>query len=697
MTNHPRRFRLTLRTKFLLLTPILLTIPFVGYQYVQEMESYLREGLENAVLGAARALAGALNDRAELFQSSGMETGPQAGDIYVHPLRQPVEVDGYTADWAGHQERARPLQPFPSDPSLDNARYVSGKFGNYLYFLLQVKDQRLIYREPGDTSASQADHVVIRVSESGKSPRRYVLSTISPGNVVAEVFEQGVGNGRTSRTEYRVKGHWRRSSEGYVLEVRFPLSLAGDNATLSVLDVDTPNVRATRYSSGPKDRHRELGRLVFPSPQLEGLIRGLERTRGRRTWVVDRDGRVIARGGSLARPATESGLNPLYGLILAPPSTNTDTDDAVVSTLSGPEVRAAIDGNPKAGWNPLAGDAGFLVTAAHPIYSEDKIVGAVVVEEATTGIQTVRRQALANLFNKTLLVCLAGGLTLLLFASRTTSRLRRLRDQAEESIDQHGRVSGQFDASGAGDEIGDLSRSMASMMERLRQYTEYLEQLASRLSHELRTPLAVVGSSLDNLRQAHTDDERATYAERAQGGLERLQTILTSMSEAARLEQALASTDKEDFDLNRVIHAAAEAYRSTWPDLDLKCEFPGQPVTCRGAPDLLVQLLDKLVANAREFGRVGEPVLIAVSLGKGPHVRLEVSNHGPLLPAAMQGKLFQSMVSVRQGGRGPTPHLGLGLYVVRLIAEFHGGHAAAANLSDGSGVRVWVELPTLGS
>ncbi|RKZ37094.1 MAG: hypothetical protein DRQ37_02660 [Gammaproteobacteria bacterium] len=222
------------------MAPILLTIPFVGYQYVQEMESYLREGLENAVLGAARALAGALNDRAELFQSSGMEAGPQAGDIYVHPLRQPVEVDGYTDDWTGYQERAQPLQASPSDRSQDNARYVSGKYGNYLYFLLQVKDQRLVYRQPGDTTASQADRVVIRVSEAGKPPRQYVLSTISPGALVADFFAQDAKTGQASRTEYRVQGHWRRSPDGYILEVRLPLHLAGAHATLAVLEVDGP-------------------------------------------------------------------------------------------------------------------------------------------------------------------------------------------------------------------------------------------------------------------------------------------------------------------------------------------------------------------------------------------------------------------------------------------------------------------------
>jgi len=55
--------------------------------------------------------------------------------------------------------------------------------------------------------------------------------------------------------------------------------------------------------------------------------------------------------------------------------------------------------------------------------------------------------------------------------------------------------------------------------------------------------------------------------------------------------------------------------------------------------------------------------------------------------------LFESMISARSERAGSEPHLGLGLYIARLIAEFHGGSIAAANLPDGSGVSVRLTLP----
>ena len=76
--------------------------------------------------------------------------------------------------------------------------------------------------------------------------------------------------------------------------------------------------------------------------------------------------------------------------------------------------------------------------------------------------------------------------------------------------------------------------------------------MASRLSHELRTPIAVVKSSLDMLSHVDDSQQQAIFVERAQSGVNRLSTILNSMSEATRLEHAIAQEDLEPFNLVKV-------------------------------------------------------------------------------------------------------------------------------------------------
>jgi signal transduction histidine kinase len=248
----------------------------------------------------------------------------------------------------------------------------------------------------------------------------------------------------------------------------------------------------------------------------------------------------------------------------------------------------------------------------------------------------------------------------------------------------------------ARDEIGDLARSFSSVVARLGAYATDREALASRLSHELRTPLAIVRSSLDNLRQTPTPPGAQVYLERAQDGLDRLTRILARMSEAARLEHALLDTERMEFDLAAVVAACVEGYRAAYPQRQIAYEPPGAVLPMRGAPDLVAQMLDKLVANAMEFA-TADPVTVALADNEGTAL-LAVSNEGPPLPAGMAGRLFDAMVSVRSGGgASDEPHLGLGLYIVRLVAEFHRGTASADNRTDGRGVVITVTLPLAGA
>ena len=248
----------------------------------------------------------------------------------------------------------------------------------------------------------------------------------------------------------------------------------------------------------------------------------------------------------------------------------------------------------------------------------------------------------------------------------------------------------------AGDEIGDLSRSFSSVLARLAQYAGYRENMASRLSHELRTPLAVVRSSLDNLRLQPLPGEGRVYIDRAQGGLQRLADILTRMSEATRLEQSLHDVERERVDLPALVSGCVDGYRLAYPDRPFALAVPAEPLAIDGAPDLIAQMLDKLVANAHEFAPPGTPVTIRLARA-GDGARLEVENEGPPLPEGMRDRLFDSMVSVRPESGGDVPHLGLGLYIVRLIAEFHGGAAHADDRPDGKAVVVTVTLPLVGS
>jgi signal transduction histidine kinase len=186
--------------------------------------------------------------------------------------------------------------------------------------------------------------------------------------------------------------------------------------------------------------------------------------------------------------------------------------------------------------------------------------------------------------------------------------------------------------------------------------------------------------------------DSAIYLARAEDGLHRLETILTRMSEATRLEQTVRVGEREFFDAKTVLAGCVEGYAAAYPARRFKLTLPDAPVSLHGAPDLFAQMLDKLAANAVDFATGDDPVEIHLEVS-GSAAVLRFSNSGPPLPAEMKERLFESMVSVRAERAIYEPHLGLGLYIVRQIAEFHGGAATASDRADGSGVEFELRFP----
>jgi two-component system sensor histidine kinase ChvG len=427
---------------------------------------------------------------------------------------------------------------------------------------------------------------------------------------------------------------------------------------------------------------------------IAAILRGLQRTTSR-IWVVNRRLQVLALAGSLKRDVADEqpavGWRAVWrrvaGWLIQRP-----TEDFAVSLpddvlATGRDISAALQGTPSVRTRRTPDGRALVVSAAHPIWNGDAVVGAVVVEETTNPILSLRSEALERLLLFTLIAFVAAAALLIGYATRLSHRIRKLRDEAESAIDARGRISRLATGSQADDEIGDLSRSFSEVLARLAQHHAYLESMAGRLSHELRTPIAVVRSSLENLELGPTPEEAKRYLARAEEGLARLTMILQRMTEASRLEQSLRAAERETYDLVPVVRGCVDGYRLAYPHTPFLLDLPEAGVRVSGSPDLAAQLLDKLVENAVDFGREATPVRIALETRERTAL-LSVSNQGPALPKAMRGRLFESMVSVReaQGGRGP--HLGLGLYVARLIAEFHGGSIDARNLPSGDGVVV---------
>ncbi len=696
---------LSIRSKVLLLSLTFFSIPYMGYEYIRAMESYLRDNLEVSLKEAARTHASALNHRSELFTRNLTDTLEKESVLFTYSLRNAIQLDGKLEDWEDYLPKAnlyaeKHILKNQGNYSPDSLsfQHIQGKYKGQLYVLFIVKDEKLVYRTNSSLRLDKSDHLQIVMRQPDHIFSRYIISPLNDGWVNAYKVNNLVGD-LSPQIETRIQGVWKTIDKGYLIEIRLPLAMIGEKLGFAIADVDNDNQRAIKTLIGTSAIHNmdKLGTVFIPSPEIDQLMQSMGETAGRRVWVLDRQRRVLSQTGDLGQAMETHPLNWLYSLLLPPIAQHFKDDQAGASHLVGSEVNQALSGQSSTRWRSTSDQQAVIVSAAHPIWVNEEIVGAVVVEETTNSIQTVQRQAMVDLFNRTVLLVSVVTLSLLLFATHLSLRLRKLRNQAEKAIDVNGKIHIASIDSGARDEIGDLARSFSNILEKLKQYNTYLETMASRLSHELRTPIAVVRSSLENLEleKEILPNDSVVYIERAKQGIDRLNTIINRLSEATRIEQALQKGEREPFDLADVISSCVGGYRMVYPHKQFQATLEMNSLIVQGVPDLIVQMLDKLVANAVDFAE--ENSLIKIQLHRDKTTaRLDVINRGAFLPTEMQEQLFESMVSMRPPAiQKKEPHLGLGLYIVRLIAGYHGGTVKARNHETEKGVIVSVWLPLL--
>ncbi|SFK46872.1 ATP-binding protein [Rhodanobacter glycinis] len=663
---------MTLRRKLLLVALCTLALPVAGWLYVRQMETLLREGQAQALIASARAVARSLVvTHAPLPQG---DTG-----WYVQQAVNPITVDGYGDDWA-------PMTPW-SQSLGTRGKLLLASDADGLYLYADIRCARRTRADADDPGALRADHITVLLANAS-GQRRYLLASAAPGPLVAEPLDPAVPG-----LPDRIDAWWQEDGSGYQVELRLPPTLALDRLGVGVYD-GVAGGDPTAVDTRPLLQYSDP--LAHELTQLAPV--------DVHARVFSRQGWLLAQSGRLGMAGRQPGwfASVVYRALLADRLHDAEpwTEQAPKPGL--PEVQTALKGKPSAMWRWGEQRGTVVLAAAVPIERQGKPDGVLLLEQASRAVPLLANRALFGLLLTSFGVLLAAGIVLFAFATRLSLRLGRLRDAAERAQLDDGRLDGHlrgehFPMVEADDEIGDLARSFSRLFEVVGGYTDYLRTLASKLSHELNTPLAIVKSSLDNLEhtllaQGELPPDAQPYLARARDGVARLGALVRAMSESSRMERAIAAAEPEDVDLCEVVRGCAEAYRPLIGERRLECVLPEVPLHLHCAPEPIAQALDKLLDNALSFTPPDGWLRLTLRVIDGG-AEIELANQGPPLPAAMQGRLFDSLVSLRDKATpGDAPHLGLGLYVVRLVAERHAGTAAARNLDDGSGVAFSLRL-----
>nr|WP_314433439.1 ATP-binding protein [uncultured Brevundimonas sp.] len=341
-----------------------------------------------------------------------------------------------------------------------------------------------------------------------------------------------------------------------------------------------------------------------------------------------------------------------------------------------------------------------VVSVTIPVRHVRQVLGALTVEAGNVDeILSAQRRALMPFALVALGVNLLASLLLHLFVARPVMRLSAAADQVKL---QRARAISLPDLEDRKDEIGDLARSLESMTDTLSTRMDAIERFAADVSHEIKNPLTSIRSALETLPLVKTDEHREKLTNLLQQDVRRLDRLITDISNASRLDAELSRDRPRAIEVNKLLGDIVSVYETTAKPGDIPVQLTQPPEILRvlGRDGPLGQVFRNLIDNARSFSPADGVVRVTLEDTDGDQpIHVCVEDDGPGIPAENLETVFERFYTSRPKGAAFGSNSGLGLSIVRQIAEAHGGRAWAENRLDEDGrilgARFVIALPAV--
>jgi two-component system sensor histidine kinase ChvG len=233
------------------------------------------------------------------------------------------------------------------------------------------------------------------------------------------------------------------------------------------------------------------------------------------------------------------------------------------------------------------------------------------------------------------------------------------------------------------DEIGHLSGALRDMTQALYRRIDAIESFAADVAHELKNPLTSLRSATETLPLVKSDESKERLMEIIKHDVQRLDRLISDISDASRLDAELAREDAKPVDLSELLRTTVslfnDIHRDDTPEVVLEIAYSGgaRPYHAIGHDSRLSQVIVNLLDNAISFSPPGGRVTVAARR-VGPEIQIAVEDDGPGIPAENLERIFERFYTDRpQESFGQNS--GLGLNISRQIVVAHGGRLWAEN------------------
>lgn len=240
-----------------------------------------------------------------------------------------------------------------------------------------------------------------------------------------------------------------------------------------------------------------------------------------------------------------------------------------------------------------------------------------------------------------------------------------------------------------------LAYDNARLYRELQEADRRKDEFLATLAHELRNPMAAVLTAGQVLQLADLDATTRTRAVDIIVRQSRQQArLVDDLLDVSRLTRGKITLRREPVDVPRLLVEVAELYQ---PNLERKrqrlvIEHPTQPLTIDADRARLEQILGNLLDNAHRYTPPGTCVTLSAERDDD-HVALRVSDDGPGIPDDVLPRVFEPFTQGPRTHETPSGGLGIGLTIVRLLTDLHGGRVRLRQPPAGRGTELVVELP----
>ena len=350
----------------------------------------------------------------------------------------------------------------------------------------------------------------------------------------------------------------------------------------------------------------------------------------------------------------------------------------------------------------IAEDGERVVSVSLPIQRVQAVLGVLTLEAGGVDeIISAERKALLPFIVVAMIAILVSSVLLHRLIAVPVLRLARAADHVRL---QGARAISLPDLSERRDEVGDLSRSLEDMTHSLSERMDAIERFAADVAHEIKNPLTSIRSAIETLDLVTEPAARARLLAILQQDVNRLDRLVTDISNASRLDAELSREHPKALDLTRLLTEVTSLYEAQLRPGDapgsvrvsLRVADGAHPAVILARETPIGQVFRNLIDNARSFSPAEGEVRLHLTRARG-RIVATVEDDGPGIPPDNLETIFERFYTSRPKGRAFGSNSGLGLSIARQIVEAHGGVIRAENrkADDGAviGARFIVDLP----